>query len=156
MKTLQVQFKEYIRDEINPLIDNLSQITKDIFNENGSNLKDDEIEQMLKKEILLNINRYFKKTHSQWDSSIKKNMVIKKNTVCYITGIWGYSTDGSITSSFDVETLLKNNSTANEALIILEKKALDVLQNLGCNELRQYYVEDIIINNNKAVFSLGT
>lgn len=102
--------------------------------------------------------------YSYWCTEMDQDMLVNIGTTVFWTYIWGYKADGSHTKPVDIGFVTTRKMTLKESLLILEKVSIIYLKDQGAvpvtsqwgRVLREYLIEDVIMENGKLEFQFGT
>lgn len=70
--------------------------------------------------------------------------------------MYGEYVDGKPCNAEDIETTIKKDYTLWEALCLIEEKAKKYVISQGAKDIRQFFIENVIIEDNIVSFQYGT
>lgn len=92
---------------------------------------------------------------SIWSCDIEPFIKIRKGTPALLSYVWGYVEDG-LTDAKDIKVEAADWMSLAELLCQLEEKALEYIKSQGGNDIRQYYIEDVLFTGDGIEFVYGT
>jgi hypothetical protein len=94
------------------------------------------------------------KCQSIWSCEFDPNTPVKSGYTVLIEFIWSHTDDG-LTPSKDISITLKDDCILSDALHYLEKEALVYVKSQGADYLRQYYIENVSVDDNLKTIKFG-
>ncbi|MEA1987795.1 MAG: hypothetical protein U9N57_01140 [Pseudomonadota bacterium] len=92
---------------------------------------------------------------STWVAKIDMCTPVKANTKVILPSVWA-NTDKGQTDTKNIQIILSEESTLKDALIAVENAATEFVRSQGASEIRRYFIENVIIENDKVEFIWGT
>jgi hypothetical protein len=91
-----------------------------------------------------------------WECETSKDHFAPAGTIVLYPNVWAFTPDGEVTPSMDITVELDNAATYGDCLLMAESAALDYVKRFGATDIRQYFVEDIMLEDGVLRFVLGT
>jgi hypothetical protein len=91
---------------------------------------------------------------SIWSCEFSPNTLVKSGYTISIEHIWSHTDDG-LTASKDISITLNDDCILSDALHYLEKEALIYVKSQGADYLRQYYIENVNIDDKLKTIEFG-